>query len=86
MTRFAYRFDKNFDKEDIINSLAKYGIAVIDEFLDESQLSKLKNECIALMDSKDQDRTEKNKSVMQKVTLGKIDKEKFPTVSSLSKK
>ena len=85
MTRFAYKFEKNFDKKDIIYSLAKYGIALFEGFLDESQLTKLKNECTLLLDANDQDRIEKNKSVMQKVTLSKLDKEKFPSVSSLPK-
>jgi len=85
LTRFAYKFEKNFDKKDIIDSLAKYGIAVIEGFLDESQLTKLKNECTLLLDANDQDRIEKNKSVMQKVTFSKLDKEKFPSVSSLPK-
>ena len=85
MTRFSYRFDKNFKKEEIIDSLAKYGIAVIDGFLDEIQLKKLKNECTSLLDVSDQDRIEKNKSVMQKITLGKLDKENFPSTSSLPK-
>jgi len=85
MSRFPYRFDKNFNKEDIIDSLAKYGIAVIEGFLDEHELSQLKNECTSLIDIKDQDRIEKNKSVMQKITLSKLDKEKFSLVSSLPK-
>ena len=85
MSRFPYRFDKNFNKEDIIDSLAKYGIAVIEGFLDEHELSQLKNECTSLIDTKDQDRIEKNKSVMQKITLSNLDKEKFSLVSSLPK-
>ena len=83
MSRFPYRFDKNFNKEDITNSLAKYGIVVIEGFLDEHELNQLKNECTSLIDIKDQDRIEKNKSVMQKITLSKLDKEKFSSVSSL---
>ena len=85
MTRFNYRFDKNFEKEEIIDSLAKYGIAVINEFLDKNQLKKLKDECELLLNINDQDRIERNKSVMQKITLNKLDKQKFSHVSDLPK-
>ena len=83
MSQFNYRFDKEFDKKEITNCLSKYGIAVIDEFLDTNQLKKLRNECESLLNINDQDRIERNKSVMQKITLNKLDKQKFSSVYEL---
>ena len=83
MSQFNYRFDKEFDKKEITNCLSKYGIAVIDEFLDTNQLKKLRNECESLLNINDQDRIERNKSVMQKITLNKLDKQKFSSVYDL---
>ena len=49
MSRFDYRFGKDFDKEKIIHSVSKYGIAVIEDFLEPKELEQLKNESEILL-------------------------------------
>ena len=72
-SRFNYRFSKNFEKEDITNSLAKYGIAVIEDYFSEDKLKQLKSEATQLLNKKTNSRLEKNKSILQKA---KVDEEK----------
>lgn len=85
MSRFPYRFEKNFERDEITKCLAKYGIVVIDNFLESEELKKLTDECDLLLNSKEHDRIEKNKSVMQKVTLSKLNSDEFTQVSTLCK-
>ena len=84
-SRFNYRFSKNFKKEDITKSIAKYGIAVIEDYLSGDELEQLKSESTELLNLKTDSRLEKNKSVLQKATINSLDKNKFPMVTSLPK-
>ena len=70
--RFNYRFSKNFDKGDITKSVAKYGIAVIEDYLTGKDLEQLKSESMELLNSKTDSRLEKNKSALQKVTINSV--------------
>ena len=84
-SRFSYRFSNNFEKEDIMNSLAKYGIAVIEDYFNEDDLKQLKSEATELLNKKTNSRLEKNKSILQKATINSLDKSKFPMTTSLPK-
>ena len=84
-SRFNYRFSKNFNKEDITRSVAKYGIAVIEDYFSEDELKQLKSEATELLSIKSESRLEKNKSVLQKASINSLDKNKFPMTTTLPK-
>ena len=84
-SRFNYRFSKKFEKEDITSSLAKYGIAVIENYLSEKEVENLRNESSELLNERDESRLEKNESVLKKSTINSLDKKKYPMITTLPK-
>jgi len=83
--KFNYRFSKDFKKEDVTKSVAKYGIAVIENYFSEDKLEQLKVEATALLNLKSDSRLEKNKSVLQKASINSLDKNKFSITKALPK-
>lgn len=83
MSRFDYRFGKDFDKEKIIHSVSKYGIAVIEDFLEPKELEQLKNESEILLKKQNEKKVTKNETIIQKISLKSIDQKKFQEISSL---
>lgn len=84
--RFNFKFGKEFKKEQIIASVARYGIAVIYDYFEKEQISKLRKECSELIDIEESGKKlTKNKSTLKKVALNSIDEKKFPMVKSLPK-
>lgn len=85
-SRFNFKFDKDFKKEQITESVAKYGIAVIKDYFEKDQVSKLRKECIELLDMEEfGTKLTLNKSTLKKVDLKSIDEKKFSMVKSLPK-
>ena len=84
MKEFNFQFDNDAKKEDIVESLSKYGIAVIHNYVDESRLEKLRIESLDLLGVKTKDRLQIDECSMQRLPLKELNSEKYPIMSSLT--
>jgi len=85
MKEAIFQFNKDdVKKEDVIASLAKYGIAVIHNYVDQSRLEKLRVESLDLLEVETKDRLQIDESAMQRLPLKDLNTEKYFTISSLS--
>lgn len=85
MQQFTYQFDRNFKKEDIVKSLSKYGIAVINNYVDKPRIEKLREESLNLLSLDTQERLQKDESTLQRISAKNIKSSIYPTITSLTK-
>jgi hypothetical protein len=84
MKEVNFQFENANNKDGIISSLAKYGIAIIHNYVDSSRLEKLREESMDLLGVKTKDRLEIDESAMQRMALSNFNAKKYPTMASLT--
>ena len=85
MKEIDFEFEDDHDKDAIIASLTKYGIAVIHNYVTGERLEKLKQESLELLGVKTDDRLQIDECAMQRMGLANFNANKYPTMSSLTK-